>query len=161
MRMTDFELRANNIITAIEAANSRIENFGYSDDPPAESVSRIYGMFVTWLTACEESRLGGSYSQSVIAALPSNDDPLWPTFIQPQPTSTLQQRASALWGIRIAFTHGDGDVSLITNAANKAYATNAPSHFPGVTIAGSRLSLTPAIAHSAIRTIVQVRSILP
>ena len=161
MPMTDFELRANNIITVIEAAANRIEDFGYSEDPPAESVSRLYGMFVTWLTACEESRLGGPYGQSVIAALPDKDDPRWPTFIEPQPTSTLKQRASALWGIRIAFTHGDGDISLVTNVTNKAYAANSPSHFSGVTIVGNRLALTPQIAHRAIRTIVQVRSILP
>lgn len=54
--MSDFEIRANNMVTAIETAQQRVEDFGYSNDSPAETVSRIVGMFVTWLTACCQAR---------------------------------------------------------------------------------------------------------
>jgi len=54
--MSDFEIRANNIETAIQCAGDRVEGFGYSDDAPEETVSRVVGMFITWLTACEEAR---------------------------------------------------------------------------------------------------------
>jgi len=161
MSMADFEVRANNILTAIGVSHSRIQQFGYTDDPAEEAVSRIYGMFVTWLTACEESRLGGPFSKVVLSALPSNDDPAWPSFIEPKPSSTLKERASALWGIRVAFTHGDGDLSLISSAANRAYAQDAYKHLPGIAVVGNRVALFPHISHNAIRTIVQLHSVLP
>lgn len=159
-RMTDFEIRANNIATAISASLHRIEDFGYKDDPPIESVSRIYGMFITWLTACEEARHQGSFSKSVIARLPDQDNPNWDTYILPPPTSTLKQRATALWGIRIAFTHGDGDLDLI-KPTNRAYAADAPNHLPGASVVGNRLVLNREIEHTAIRTMVQLRAVLP
>ena len=102
--MTDFEIRANNIATAISASHQRVEHFGYSDDPAKESVSRIYGMFITWLTACEEARHQNSYSKSVISALPNIDDPNWKTYISPAPTSTLKQRIESLW-VYVLYSH--------------------------------------------------------
>lgn len=159
--MSDFEIRANNIATAISTSSQRISDFGYEEDAPEEAVSRIYGMFVTWLTACEEARHQTGYSQSVIAALPDNDDPNWSQYIAPAPTSTLKQRAQALWGIRVAFTHSDGDLNLITNTTNNGYANDAPNHLPGVSISNDRLIITEAIQHTAIRTMVQLHDVLP
>lgn len=163
--MTDFEIRANNIVTAIEVARHRVEDFGYSQDSPEETDTRVVGMFVTWLTACEEARQqtlipNASFTKNVINALPIQDDPKWNTYIMPLPTSTLRERAEALWGIRVAFTHGDGNINLITNSQNKQYARNSANIFDAVTIHGSRLVLHGGIYHPAVRTMVQIRDLL-
>lgn len=122
--MTDFEIRANNIFTGIQNIKTRIVDFGYADDDAVNGVSRIMGMFIVYLTACEETRqnsLGkiGGFTSTDIANLPDIDDASWPTYIEPVPTYTLKDRAKALWGIRIAFTHGDGYVTQITNVTNR------------------------------------------
>jgi len=159
-RMSDFEARANNIATAICASRDRIEDFGYGDDPVDEAVSRIYGMFITWLTSCEEARHEKGYSESVIAALPDQDDPNWRVYMKPLPKGTLKQRAQCLWGIRVAFTHGDGEIASIQNIKNRTYAENAATILPGVSLENNRLLLNRAIEHTAIRTMVQIRDIL-
>ena len=166
-RMTNFEIRANNIEIAISDARRRVEDFGYSDDSPNETVSRIAGMFICWLTACEEARFQNIYPKAtfrshVIDALPNVDDPNWKTYIKPKTSSSLKQRAEALWGIRIAFTHADGDTTLINNLTNKTFAQNAPHHIPGVTLESTgRLNLAGCNLHTPIRTIVQLQDVLP
>lgn len=91
--MTDFEMRANNIEIAISAARSLIENFGYEDDSSDETVSRLRGMFICWLTACEEARFQNAHPKAtfrshVIDALPDIDNPSWDTYIMPKPSSS-------------------------------------------------------------------------
>jgi hypothetical protein len=158
--MTEFEIRANNIATAIGVSRERILDFGYEFDDPGEAVSRIYGMFVSWLTACEEARLGGSFRKVVIERLPTIDDESWPNYIMPIPTSTLRKRAESLWGIRVAFTHGDGDLRKVTNQTNRSYAEDAHVHLPGVSKVDERIHVNGGLEHHAIRTIVQIQDIL-
>jgi len=98
--------------------------------------------------------------KNVIQALPVEDPPNWETYIMPPPNSTLRQRAESLWGIRVAYTHGDGDISLITNQTNKKYATDAPSYLQGVLLKNNKLILNGGVYHEAIRTIVQIRDLL-
>lgn len=163
--MLSFEMRANNIQIAIEAAGQRIEDFGYTGDSKEEAVSRVVGMFITWLTSSEEARhqiisSNASYRKNVINILPNIDDPTWDDYIKPRPNSTLKERAEALWGIRVAFTHGDGDINLITNSINKQYAINAANIFNGVSIIGSQMTLSEGLYHEAIRTMVQIQDIV-
>jgi len=163
--MSKFEIRANNIKTAIELARNRVVDFGYSDDSSQETVSRVVGMFITWLTACEEARQqeatsGASFTKNVIQVLPIEDDSSWVSYIMPPPNSTLRQRAESLWGIRITYTHGDGDIDLITNPNNKNYAINAPNILRGVSIENNKLVLNENVYHEAIRTMVQIRDLL-
>ncbi len=164
--MNEFETRANNIRTAIGAARYRVDNFGYKQDNTEETVSRIIGMFITWLTSTEEARhqddeLNGSFKKDVIDKLPEIDDPTWDSYIKPAPTSTLKSRVESLWGIRIAYTHGDGDISLIRNRTNKNYAIQAVTTFASVELKDDRLHINEGILHEAIRTFVQLRDILP
>ncbi len=163
--MTSFEIRASNIVTAIEAAHMRISDFGYDDDPIEESISRINGMFITWLTSCEEARhqsndSKASFVKSVIEKLPENDDPEWPTYIEPKLSCTLRQRTEAYWGIRIAYTHADGEINLISNRMNRAFAENVPNIFDGANIADGKLMVQGISSHVAIRTFVQLRDVL-
>lgn len=165
-KMNDFEIRANNIKTAIESASFRVDQFGYSEDATKETVSRVVGMFITWLTACEEARqqyiqANATFTKNVINMLPTSDDTGWDTYIIPPPSSTLRQRAEALWGIRVAFTHADSDISLITNTKNQHYASNSPNIFNSVTLQGNKLQLNEGLYHEAIKTIVQIRDVLP
>jgi hypothetical protein len=160
-KMSDFEIRANNILIGIENVRSRVNDFGYSEDSATNSVSHVMGMFITWLTACEESRqnsLGktGGFTATVISILPEIDDPNWSTYIMPLPMSTLKDRVKALWGIRIAFTHGDGDVMQISNMTNRQYAIDSATILPGVTLNGNKLEITEAVSHYAIRTLCQI-----
>jgi hypothetical protein len=164
--MTDFEVRANNMATGISGARCRVAEFGYADDSPDEATSRLIGMFICWLTACEEARRqltnpSASFKSDVINFLPSSDDPNWKIFIEPRPASTLRQRVESLWGIRIAFTHGDGDTDLIRDRTNKKFAQDAHLHIPGVAMRGTQLILSGCNLHTPIRTIVQVQAVLP
>lgn len=163
--MSDFEIRANNIATALEGAKNRVKSFGYEEDTPEEADSRIIGMFITWLTASEEARHANSngsasFKKDVIDKLPAIDDPSWKNYIEPKPSSTLKQRAEALWGIRVAFTHGDGDINLIKNQINNDYALSVPNIFDRVKIENNKIVLNRSIIHQAIRTIVQIRDLL-
>ncbi len=123
-------------------------------------------MFITWLTACEEARmqkvkLNAKFRQDIIDKLPEQDDPIWNTYIEPRPSSTLKQRTEALWGIRVAFTHADGEIDLINDARNKEFAENSPKHIPGVRIFKGKLDLSGCNLHTPIRTVVQIRDVLP
>lgn len=158
--MDSFELMANDIEIALRGAKARIESFGYNDTSSSESNSRVVGMFITWITATEEDRLG-AFALNVINALPVNDDPNWDSYIEPKPIATLRQRAESLCGIRIAYTHSDGDISKISNQNSQNFAHNAPQHLPGVSLNGNQLMLTDKLYHTAIRTIVQLRAVLP
>jgi len=163
--MSDFEIRANNIVTGISGVRSRIEDFGYTDDDAKESVSRVVAMFIAYLTTCEEARhisnnINASFSNDVLAKLPVQDDPTWDAYIDPALTSSLRERVESLWGVRVAFTHGDGDLSLIKNARNKKFAQDAPLHLDGVTIADGKMSLNESVFHIATRTMVQVADLL-
>lgn len=164
--MSDFEVRANNMETAIAGAMDRVAEFGYESDSPGEAGSRLIGMYICWLTACEEARRqlanpNASFKSDVINVLPTADDPSWQTFIEPRPSSTLRQRAESLWGIRIAFTHGDGDIALIRDRKNQQFAQDAHLHIPGVTLRGTQLILSGCNLHTLIRTIVQIQAVLP
>ena len=164
--MTDFEVRANNIEVAISGARHRVDEFGYEDDPSEEAVSRVIGMFICWLTACEEARLqgsvpGASFRRDIIDALPLADDPEWDSYIQPPAASSLRKRTESLWGIRIAFTHGDGDTRLIRDDTNRNYALDAPQHIPGVVLVNGKLNLAGCNCYTPIRTIVQIQDVLP
>lgn len=159
-KMCPFEIRANNIVIALETAGQRVDDFGYQDDPTIETVSRTVGMFLTWLTACEEARLGGPFSEKVIKRLPEVDDQSWGTYILPKPESSLKNRIKSIWGARIAFTHADGEIDLITNFTNKGYALEAEEYLPGVKIENGKMYLNENVFHTAIRSIVHVRDIL-
>ena len=166
--MSAFEIRANNILTVIQGARLRIENFGYKHDHAHEAVSAINGAFITWLVACEEARAQvrtsnpeATFLRDVIKCVPDNDDPSWPVFIEPKPTSSLRRRLEALWGIRVAYTHSDGSVGGITNSNSRSFAEHAPNHIEGVSLVADRLDISNCSLHVAIRSIVQVRSLLP
>jgi hypothetical protein len=161
--MSDFEVRANDIWTGISTVKNRVEDFGYASGGN-ETMSNVIGMFITWLTASEEVRqnsLGkiGSFTSTVIKELPEDDDPSWKKYIG-KPLGTLKQRTKSLWGIRIAFTHGNGDIDNITNPVNKEYARLAVKFLPGVKLDGTILELNSSISNHAIRTIIQIQELL-
>ena len=123
-KMSDAEIRARNIEIGISAVGYRVEQFGYPEDPANESASRVLAMYVSYLTACEEARHmrtnpNASFSNDVLKKLPDIDDPSWKNNMNPAPQSSLKRRAESLWGIRIAFTHCDGNVDLIKSATNR------------------------------------------
>jgi hypothetical protein len=164
---SDFELRADNICIALSAARHRIENYGYDHKPADIAISALRATFITWLVACEEARaqdrLGNSkanFVDSVLELLPIADDPSWPNFIEPPPLSSLRHRLEALWGIRIAYTHSDGNVMKIASEKNRKFAIQAPLHLPGTSLIGNWLDVSKCDLHTVKRSIIQVRSIL-
>ena len=164
--MSPFEITANNIVTVIQAAPYRIKNFGYPDAAD-EAVSAVNASFVTWLTACAEAmaqtrtkKPRADFCTDIIDKLKDDDDPNWPSFIQPAPASSLRRRLESMWGIRVAFTHSDGDITGITVPRNLTFATDAPKYLKGVSLIGDRLDVSKCDLHTAIRSIVQVRCVL-
>jgi len=157
--MSEFEQIANDVVTAIETAESRISDFGYG---PAtdEAVSAVNAGLVTWLISSEERRLNGSFRTKVLDQLPNNDDPSWQTYISPAPAHSLKRRLEALWGIRIAYTHTAADVTMISNARNRQYAIDAPRYINGCELRNNILMINKLDFHTTIRSIVQVRDVL-
>lgn len=162
--MSEFEIRANNIWTGIQNSENRIKDFGYESEDPYDLMSQIIGMFITWLNATEEVRQNskgnsGSFRTTIIDKLDEDDDPNWNSYLA-ESKGTLKNRVKSLWGIRIAFTHGNGDISLIKNDINREYAKNSKKYLPGIELKNNKLKLRGFIIHHAIRTIVQVRDII-
>ena len=168
MEMSTFEIRANNYLTAIASAHTRMEEFGYDHEDPKEVLSRIYGSFIVWLIACEEARAHERLSidridfhSHIISALPLSDNPNWRVKIEPAPESTLRERAEGLWGIRVAMTHGDGDISKINSSRNAVFARNAINYLPGIELKSDRIYIDRGVSHVAVRTILQIQEALP
>ena len=166
--MADFEQRARNYETAVSTAAHRVENFGYTHEPEVEVVSRVFGSFVIWLTAVEEARLqehfkvdSRAYRKYIIDALPDEDNPSWEWSSYEGQTGTLKQRASALWGLRTVFAHGDGDLRLLQSKPNKRFALSAVRCIAGVRRNRSRIELSSQIFHPAIKTVLQLQEIIP
>ena len=159
--MSNFEIKANDLWTGISVVEHRVKDFGYSETPEDSkaAMSNVIGMFITWITATEEVRQNsignkGSFSKTVISVLPNLDDKTWKSYLD-SPKGTLKERAESLWGIRIAFTHGNGDIDRIKNKTNKEYARNAANFLQGVVLDGNMLKLNSSISNHAIRTIFQ------
>jgi len=89
---------------------SRIKDFGYGEDLQY-ALSCINASMIIWLVASEERRLKGSFPKKVIDKLPIQNDPSWN---HKPPLGHLKARMQALWGIRVAFTHGAGDLTLLS-----------------------------------------------
>jgi len=162
MSMSTFELIANDIVTGIATSADRIRDFGYEEDIE-KSLSGIYSMFVSWLIGYEEERQtdlgrGTSFTKTLIQNLPDHDDPSWESYIMPAPSTTLKKRCMDLWGVRIAFTHGNGNIDRILDQKVKRWAENIDIR--GVRLEDRRLIVNGGISHYAIRTIVQVQDVL-
>lgn len=158
--MSEFELIANDIKTGIEMADLRIADFGYDHDR-RYAKSCIQASVVSWMTAYEEHRLGGSFPSVVIDKLPDTDDPNWGSYIMPPPNVTLKNRMEAMWAIRIAYTHSAGYISGISNNTNQTRATQVPHHMQGCRIDGDLLDCSGLSLHTCIRSIVHVQDLLP
>ena len=165
--MTPFEVRANNIVTAIEASRSRIEDFGYRDDSASEAVSAVFASYVTWLVACEEARAierlkkeRVSFRRDIVEVLPKSDPNTWKSYIQPAPKSSLRKRMEAIWGLRVAFTHSDGTLSKIADQKNRDFAAEAPRHLDGLIENDGKLDASHLSLHLVTRSFVHLRDIL-
>jgi hypothetical protein len=165
--MTPFEVRANNVVTAIEASRWRVNEFGYEDDQASEAVSAVFASYVTWLVACEEARAierlkkeRVSFRRDIVEALPEADLIHWDTYIQPVPKSSLRQRMAAIWGLRVAFTHSDGTLSKIADQRNKELAADAPRHLDGLIEKDGKLDASQLSLHLVTRSFVHLRDIL-
>jgi hypothetical protein len=163
--MSAFEVRATDMALVVQRARQVVEDWGHEPSEARAVASNAIAMFVCWLTAVEEARHRTrakvpSFSKHVIERLPAVDDPAWSTCVMPKPSASLRQRAEALWGIRIAFTHANGDTDGIESAVNKRFALSAPARIPGVQLDGTRLDLSSCGLHLPIRTVVQIQEVL-
>ena len=159
MSMTPFERLANDIVVGIELSRDRIEDFGYQEDTQY-ALSCINASLIIWLTASEEKRLGGAFRDCVVDQLPDQNDPAWGHNIRPIPGTSLKERMQALWGIRVAFTHGAGDLTRLSNRQNRLWAESATRIVPGCQLSGDLLNCSGMNFHLPIRSIVQVQEIL-
>lgn len=159
MTMSNFELQANDIETALQVSADRIRDFGYGIETIG-ALSAIQAGFLIWCISQEERRLGGSFPKIVIDQLPDVDDPGWPLYIQPPPKSSLKRRMESYWGIRVAFTHTGSKVSSISNKQSKKFALGAPNHLKGCSIANDIFDIGNLDTHTLIRSFVQVRDLI-
>lgn len=165
--MDDFEQEINDVITAIEVAGDRIKEFGHKTSPQEIeiTVSKILASYICLLVASEEARAveherESHFVRGVIDHIPTIDDPNWKTYIADENLSTLKNRLIALWGIRIAYTHSDGNINHINNEYSRNAAIDAPNHIRGASLKGDYIILNNSSLHATHRTIVQVRDIL-
>jgi hypothetical protein len=164
--MSDYDYKLMfNLSSAIGHADHRTASYGYPDDGRTSSVLRA--AFVTWLVACEEARAQvrtndpkASFVKYVVEALPNSDDLNWEQTNSEGFPSSLKNRMQGLWGIRIAFTHSDGDVSKIVNLKNKAWAQSAHLHVKGVSMSGNVIDMSGADLHYIHRSFAQLQTVL-
>lgn len=69
-------------------------------------------------------------------------------------TSSLKGRAQIMWAIRLAFTHGNGDIAQIDDANVAAYLFN--KHLDDVTVEANRVVLGRKVTFPSIRTTVEI-----
>ena len=154
-----------NLGLVIGHADHRTETCGFPDNGKTASVLRA--AFVTWLVACEEARAQirtenptADFVNQVINVLPDLDDPSWQQTNADGFTAPLKDRMRSLWGVRIAFTHSDGDISKISSARNRAWAENARFYLNGVSLDNGRIDMSVADLHYIARSIAQLQSVL-
>lgn len=157
--MSEFELQANDIETAIQTVDDRIRDFGYGVGTIG-AVSAIKAGFLIWCISEEERRLGGGFPYVIIDQLPEEDDEGWASYIIPPPKSSLRHRMESYWGIRIAFTHAGSLISSIKNKQSRAYAQAAPNHIEGCQIVDDLFDISRLDTHTLIRSFVQVRDLI-
>ena len=63
--------------------------------------------------------------------------------------------------MRLAFTHSNGSIDGITDPVCAQWARDSPNHIPGAELVGDMLYLDRMSLHTPIRTIVQIREVLP
>ena len=164
MTAYNYELMFN-LSLVIGHAEHRTDTCGFPDGGKTSTILRA--SFVTWLVACEESRAqnrtndqNASFVKHVIEALPVCDDPNWEQTNSEGFHASLKNRMQGLWGIRIAFTHSDGDVSNILNLNSKTWAQSAHLHVKGVTMRGSVIDMSGADLHYIHRSFAQLQTVL-
>jgi hypothetical protein len=164
MTAYNYELMFN-LSLVIGHADHRTETCGFADSGKTSTVLRA--AFVTWLVACEEARAQirtndpkASFVKHVVEFLPDDDHPAWEQTNSEGFHSSLKNRMQGIWGIRIAFTHSDGDVSKIGNLKSKAWAQSAHSHVKGVAMSGNMIDMSGADLHYIHRSFAQLQTVL-
>ena len=159
MTMNDWRALAENVRTGLYGAGMAVEQFGYDDLVEGATRSRLNALAVAWLTSTVEADLHKrgihrpSFRKHVVDVLPEAEDPEFNTHRDAPWTSTRRDRCGALWGIRIAVTHADLNVSLIDDKANRDWARKAGDVFENVTLDGDYLNLMGFSLYDAIWTI--------
>lgn len=164
MSTYDYGLMSN-LSQVIGQAKNRTENYGYPDGGRTASV--LKAAFVTWLVACEEARaqdrtgnLNANFVKQVVEVLPDDDDPAWEQTSSEGFDAPLKNRMQSFWGIRIAFTHSDGDVSKIGNLNSKLWSQSAHLHVNGVKMNGNVIDMLSADLHYIHRSFAQLQMVL-
>ncbi len=164
MTAYDYELMFN-LSLVIGHADHRTETSGFPDSGKTSTVLRA--AFVTWLVACEEARAQirtndpkASFVRHVIEFLPDDDDPAWEQTNSVGFHASLKNRMRALWGIRIAFTHSDGDILKIGSSNNREWAGFAHLYVKGVTMNEDIIDMSQADLHYIHRSFAQLQTVL-
>jgi hypothetical protein len=154
-----------NLGLVIGHAEHRTKTCGFLDNGKTASVLRA--AFVTWIVACEEARAqlrtgnpSADFLNQVINALPDLDDPTWEQTNSDGFHSSLKYRMKSLWGIRIAFTHSDGDTAKICNTRNRTWAESAHLHINGVTMKSGQIDMSGADLHYIATSFAQLQTVL-
>jgi hypothetical protein len=160
---SSFWIRADNLQTAVQTAHHRVAEFGYGgEEGGRQAASDVAAMYVVLLIACEEARAERrgydrpSFVDHVVRQLPDQDEI---DHSEPMLTSSLRRLAESLWGVRVTFTHSDGQLTQL-RAQSHQWAERAPSHIRGVTASGHQLEIDGGIMHPALRTIEAIRATL-
>lgn len=159
MAMNDWRVLAENVGTGLHGARVALDQFGYDGLIEGATRSRLNGLAVAWLTSSVEAHLHKrgvnrpSFRKHVVEILPLDEDPNFNTQRHVPWTTTRRERCEALWGIRVAATHSDLNVSLIDDETNQAWARNTPNAFDSATLDGDYLNLMGFSFDDAIWTI--------
>jgi len=167
MAITDYERLLWVLAEQIESATRAF--LDKADDPvewvdsigEARSLGwRIRGIFVATLVGELEEKMGRSFS-SVFAQLPdtptSSGSKYW--FESMPSTSTPRGRASVMWALRLAYTHGNGKVSQVSDIkiSNFLDTAFAGRHFSGIRIDNDVVALDSDATFIALRTALEIK----
>ena len=130
----------------------------------AESLARrLRGIFIASLVGEVEEKITTKFS-SVFEQLSNSPTPqgsgYW--FEHMPESSTPCGRAKVMWAIRIAYTHGNGNISQIGDPKIKEFLepTFVNKHFKGIKVENDIVTGLEKVPYPAIKTVLEIENIL-
>ncbi len=124
---------------------------------------RLRGIFIASLVGEIEEEIGNKFS-SLFKQLSNEptekNSQYW--FRHMPKSSTPLGRAKVMWAIRIAYTHGNGNINQIgdTNVAKYLDPEFTDKHFNGIQVKDDIVSGLDQVPYSAIKTVLEIKDTL-
>jgi hypothetical protein len=169
MEITDYErllwVLAEEMDSSIYSCFSKVkESYEWVESQDeAESLGRrLRGIFIASLVGEIEEKIGVKFSSvfEKLSDIPTTQDSgYW--FEHMPESSTPRGRAKVMWAIRIAYTHGNGNISQIGDPKIKEFLEQVfvNKHFKGIKVVDDVVTGLENVPYPAIKTVLEIENI--